>query len=82
MKDIVWVDDDFMLYANIPFDYEAFEIIDSKVDYLNTIIWEHIYKMTIAVNLRSAKNLLFIVFLTAIEFVKVNVFGNNPVYRL
>ena len=24
-----------MLDANIPFDYEAFEIIDSKVDYLN-----------------------------------------------
>lgn len=35
LKDIIWVDDAFMLDATIPFDYEAFEIIDSKVDYLN-----------------------------------------------
>lgn len=35
LKDIIWIDDDFMSDADIDFDYEAFERIDSKVDYLN-----------------------------------------------
>lgn len=34
-KGIVWIDDDFMNDDTIAFDYEAFEAIDSGVDYLN-----------------------------------------------
>lgn len=35
LKKILWIDDDFLCNEAIPFDYDAFEIIDSKVDYLN-----------------------------------------------
>lgn len=35
LQDIIWINDDFMLDENIPFDFEAFELIDSKVNYLN-----------------------------------------------
>ena len=35
MKDILWIDDDFLSDANREFDQDAFEIIDSGVDYLN-----------------------------------------------
>lgn len=35
LKDIVWINDDFLSDDSVPFDYDAFEIIDSKVDYLN-----------------------------------------------
>lgn len=35
LKDIIWIDDDFMSDENITFDFEAFELIDSKVNYLN-----------------------------------------------
>ncbi|MDE5931444.1 MAG: transposase, partial [Lachnospiraceae bacterium] len=34
-KNIVWINDDFMNDDRIEFDYEAFELIDSGVDYLN-----------------------------------------------
>ena len=34
-KNIVWINDDFMNDKTIDFDYEAFELIDSGVDYLN-----------------------------------------------
>jgi len=32
---ILWIDDDFMNDETMPFDYEAFEDIDSGVEYLN-----------------------------------------------
>lgn len=35
MKDILWLDDDFMNDENIPFDYEKFELIDSGMEYIN-----------------------------------------------
>lgn len=35
LNTVVWVDDDFMSDDTIQFDFEAFEIIDSKVSYLN-----------------------------------------------
>ena len=35
LKNIVWVDDDFMSDENIEFDFEAFEIIDSGEKYVN-----------------------------------------------
>lgn len=35
LQDIIWINDDFMLDENIPFDFEAFELIDRKVNYLN-----------------------------------------------
>lgn len=35
LKEIIWVDDDFMSDDTLPFDFEAFELIDSKVNYLN-----------------------------------------------
>ena len=35
LNTVVWVDDDFMSDDTIQFDFEAFEIIDSKVTYLN-----------------------------------------------
>lgn len=35
LENILWVDDDFLSDESLPFDYEAFEIIDSKVAYLN-----------------------------------------------
>lgn len=35
LKNIVWVDDDFMSDENIEFDFEAFEIIDSGKKYVN-----------------------------------------------
>lgn len=35
LKNIIWIDDDFMSDENIPFDFEAFELIDSRVNYLN-----------------------------------------------
>jgi hypothetical protein len=34
-RNIVWINDDFMDDDKIDFDYEAFELIDSGVDYLN-----------------------------------------------
>lgn len=34
-KGIIWIDDDFMNDDTMEFDYEAFEVIDSGVDYLN-----------------------------------------------
>ncbi len=34
-KGIVWIDDDFMNDDTMEFDYEAFEVIDGGVDYLN-----------------------------------------------
>lgn len=35
LKNILWIDDDFLSDESIPFNYDAFDIIDSKVDYLN-----------------------------------------------
>lgn len=35
MRDITWIDDDFMNDENIEFDYDAFEIIDSGKKYVN-----------------------------------------------
>jgi len=35
LKNIVWVDDDFMNDENIKFDFQAFEIIDSGEKYVN-----------------------------------------------
>ena len=35
LKEICWVDDDFLNDENIPFDYEKFEIIDSGIRYVN-----------------------------------------------
>lgn len=35
LQDILWVNDDFLSDDSAPFDYDAFEIIDSKADYLN-----------------------------------------------
>lgn len=35
LKDILWVNDDFLTDETIPFDYDAFEIIDGNADYLN-----------------------------------------------
>ena len=35
MKNILWIDDDFLSDEKIKFDYEAFETIDSGVVYLN-----------------------------------------------
>lgn len=34
-SDIVWIDDDFMINENIPFDYDSFALIDEGVNYLN-----------------------------------------------
>lgn len=31
----IWIDDDFMRDETIPFDFDAFEVIDSGVKYLN-----------------------------------------------
>lgn len=35
LKNVVWVDDDFMNDENIKFDFEAFHIIDSGEKYIN-----------------------------------------------
>lgn len=35
MSGIRWIDDDFLSDENIDFDYDAFEIIDSRVEYIN-----------------------------------------------
>lgn len=35
LKEIRWIDDDFLNDESIPFDYEKFEIIDSGVKYVN-----------------------------------------------
>lgn len=35
LKDIIWIDDDFMNDENIEFDFEAFDIIDSGEKYIN-----------------------------------------------
>lgn len=35
LKNIIWIDDDFMNDENIEFDYEAFDIIDSGEKYIN-----------------------------------------------
>ena len=35
LKNIIWVDDDFMNDENIEFDFEAFDIIDSDIKYVN-----------------------------------------------
>ena len=34
-RNIIWINDDFMDDDSIDFDYEAFELIDSGIDYLN-----------------------------------------------
>ena len=35
ISDIVWIRDDFLSDENIDFDYDAFEQIDSGIDYIN-----------------------------------------------
>lgn len=35
LNGLIWIDDDFMYDESIPFNFELFEIIDSKVPYLN-----------------------------------------------
>ena len=35
LKNVIWIDDDFMNDENIEFDYEAFDVIDSGEKYLN-----------------------------------------------
>lgn len=35
LQEIIWIDDDFLSDDKLDFDYEAFELIDSKVSYLN-----------------------------------------------
>ena len=35
ISDIVWIRDDFLSDENIDFDYDAFEKIDSGIDYIN-----------------------------------------------
>jgi len=35
LKDIIWIDDDFMNNENIEFDFGAFDIIDSGKKYIN-----------------------------------------------
>ena len=35
MSNIRWINDDFLNDDQIEFDYEAFELIDSGIDYLN-----------------------------------------------
>lgn len=35
LKNIIWIDDDFMNDENIEFDFEAFDIIDSGEKYIN-----------------------------------------------
>lgn len=35
LKNIIWIDDDFMQDENMEFDYEAFDIIDSGEKYIN-----------------------------------------------
>lgn len=35
LQEIIWVDDDFMSDGKLEFDYVAFELIDSKIGYLN-----------------------------------------------
>ena len=35
LQEIIWIDDDFLSDDKLDFDYDAFELIDSKVSYLN-----------------------------------------------
>ena len=35
LQEIIWIDDDFLSDDKLDFDYDAFELIDSKVIYLN-----------------------------------------------
>ena len=35
LSDILWIRDDFLSDENIDFDYDAFEQIDSGIDYIN-----------------------------------------------
>ena len=35
LQEIIWIDDDFLSDDKLDFEYDAFELIDSKVSYLN-----------------------------------------------
>jgi len=54
LNEVVWIDDDFLRDESIPFDYEAFEIIDSKVEYLNP---KHFSVIQLIRVLESSKNI-------------------------